>query len=105
MRSTWSQIFKNIQIYYMDNIKVFLTLPLAGEAVATKTTGFKSREYCRKIIHRALWDLYELQISLVKIKSTFHELVLKYLSKQNMLIYLTQLLNLKDFASVFQQNK
>lgn len=82
----------------MDNRNFFLNLPLAGEAVAKETMDFKSKDYFRKIIRRALWDLYELQITLVKIKSTSHKLVLKYLSK---MCYLTQLLNLKDFASMF----
>lgn len=64
----------------MDNRNFFLNLPSAG-AAAKKTMDFKSKDYYRKIIHRTLWDLYDLPITLAKIKSTFHKLVLKYLSK------------------------
>lgn len=79
----------------MDKRNFSLNFPLADKAVAKKqisnqktTTGKLSTD---------LWDLYELQRSLVRIKSTFHKLVLKYLRKSNV----TEFLNLKDLASVF----
>lgn len=79
----------------MDKRNFSLNFPLAEKAVANKqiskqkiTTGKLSTD---------LRDLYELQRSLVRIESTFHKLVLKYLSKSNV----TEFLNLKDLASVF----
>lgn len=79
----------------MDKRNFLLNFPLAEKAVANKqiskqkiTTGKLSTD---------LRDLYELQRSLVRIESTFHKLVLKYLSKSNV----TEFLNLKDLASVF----
>lgn len=79
----------------MDKRNFPLNFPLAEEAVANKqiskqkiTTGKLSTD---------LRDLYELQRSLVRIESTFHKLVLKYLRKSNV----TEFLNLKDLASVF----